>query len=150
MADRNFINNTSVNETNSFVNLLDHMNPSNEDEINVIEHSIYYDNETFRNTIAKVNGPLRVLNLNCGGLSAKLDKLKIFLATCNDINRPISVITLQETHMNSSMDSDIFILSDYTLISDPARINNFGGVAIYVHNSFSTNRLQIEDLKQNS
>ena len=41
-------------------------------------------------------------------------------------------------------------LSDYTLISDPARINSFGGLATCVHNSFSFKRISIEELNQNS
>ena len=47
------------------------------------------------------------------------------------MNRPISVITLQETHLDSSTDTILFNLSDYTLISDPARINSFGGLAVW-------------------
>ena len=66
------------------------------------------------------------------------------------MNRPISVITLQETHLDSSTDTILFNLSDYTLISDPARINSFGGLATYVHNCFSFKRISIEELNQNS
>ena len=56
------------------------------------------------------------------------------------MNRPTSVINLQD----SSTDTILFNLSDYTLISDPARINSF------VHNSFSFKRISIEELNQNS
>ena len=126
------------------------MNPSNEHELNLIEHSIYYSNETFRHEISYVNGSISVLNLNCGGLNTKFDKLKLFLASCNDMKRPISVITLQETHMDSSTDTILFNLSDYTLISDPARINSIGGLVTYVHNSFSFKIISIEELNQNS
>ena len=38
----------------------------------------------------------------------------------------------------------------YTLVYDLARINTFGGVAIYVHDSFSFNRLDTVIFKQNS
>ena len=57
---------------------------------------------------------------------------------------------MQETHLDSSTDTILFNLSDYTLISDPARINSFGGLATYVHNSFSFKRISIEELNQNS
>ena len=40
----------------SLVNLIDHINPSNEH--NLIEHCVYYDNETF--AISHVNGPMCV------------------------------------------------------------------------------------------
>ena len=43
----------------TLVNLIDHINPSNEHELNLIEHCIYYDNETF--AISHVNGPILVV-----------------------------------------------------------------------------------------
>ena len=52
--------------------------------------------------------------------------------------------------MDSSTDTILFNLSDYTLISDPACINSFGGLATYVHNSFSFKITSIEELNQNS
>ena len=52
--------------------------------------------------------------------------------------------------MTCMIDLYVFNLSDYTLISDPARINSFGGLATYVHTSFSFKRISIEELNQNS
>ena len=43
-----------------------------------------------------------------------------------------------------------FELPGYTLVYDLARINSFGGVAIYVHDSFSFARLDIDTFKQDS
>ena len=40
-------------------------------------------------------------------------------------------------------------MSAYSLVYDEARINSFGGVAIYVHDSFSLRKLNRETLKQN-
>ena len=51
MTDHSFLDNTNINESNSLVNLVD---PSNEHELNLIEHSIYYNNETFRQEISMV------------------------------------------------------------------------------------------------
>ena len=63
---------------------------------------------------------------------------------------PFSVITLQETHISADSDLNQYHIPEYTLVYDPSRINSFGGVAIYVHNSFSFNRLGNKDFKQNS
>ena len=63
---------------------------------------------------------------------------------------PFSVITLQETHISADSDVNLFNIPDYSLVYDPARINRFVCVAIYVHNSFSFNSLGNDDLKQNS
>ena len=37
MTDHSFIDNTNSNESNSLVNLVDHMNPSNEQKLNLID-----------------------------------------------------------------------------------------------------------------
>ena len=150
MINREFINNININESNSLVDLIQHMDPEFENEINVIDHSIYFNNNDFRDTIGRVNGKLTILNLNCACLNTKFDKLKLFLSMCNNHFYPISIITLQETHITSLTDISQFDLPDYTLIHDNARINSFGGVAIYLHNSFAFTRLPVDVFKQNS
>lgn len=143
MANQNFLTNRNINESNSLVDLMEHIG-SHEDGCNLIEHSLYYSDQQFCKLIQQQKGAVRILNLNCGGLRAKLDKLKIFLTICNHVCLPISVIALQETHICSNTDLTQFELHDYTLISDIARINSFGGVAFYVHNSFSFSKLSNE------
>ena len=150
MTKRSFINNTNINESNSLVDLTQQLNPNFEDEVNLIDHSLYYNDEEFMHTVEHLNGALSMLNLNCGGLAAKFDKLKLFLAKCNNTSKPINIITLQETHFSPSTDISYFEIPDYTLIQDLARINTFGGVAIYVHSSLSYTRLPIDQYKQNS
>ena len=150
MANRDFLENRNINEGNSLLDLVQNISPDSEDEVNFTGHSIYYNDQNYKECIARSNGALRILNLNCGGLNAKFDNLKIFLAECNNTMFPLHVITLQETHINSNSDIRYFDLPGYTLVYDLARINTFGGVAIYVHDSFSFNRLDTVAFKQNS
>ena len=70
--------------------------------------------------------------------------------TSNNNDSPISIITLQETHITSRTNITAFLLPDYTLVFDLARLNNFGGVALYVHNSFTFSRLPIDKYNHNS
>ena len=121
-----------------------------EEEVNFIDHSKYYNDQDYKDCLSRSKGALRILKLNCGRLNAKLDNLKIFLADCNNIPFPIHVITLQEIHINSNADIPYFELPGYTLVYDLARINSFGGVAIYGHDSFSFTRLDIDTFKQTS
>ena len=72
------------------------------------------------------------------------------MSECNNTSFPLHVITLQETHLNSISEVRYFELPGYTLVYDLARINSFGGVAIYVHDSFSFNRLDTVAFTQNS
>ena len=106
--------------------------------------------KNYKGCIARSKGALRILNLNCGGLNAKFNNLKIFLSEYNNPSFPLHVITLQETHINSISDVRYFELHGYTLVYDLARINTFGGVAIYVHDSFSFNKLDTVAFTQNS
>ena len=150
MANREFLKNRNIDERNSLPDLMQNISPDSEEEINFIDHSIYYTDQDYKECISRSKGALRMLNLNCAGLNAKFDNLKIFLAECNNNFFPLHVITLQETHINSNADVQYFELPGYTLVYDLARINSFGGVAIYVHDSFSFTRLDIDKFKQDS
>ena len=72
------------------------------------------------------------------------------MAECNNTSLPLHVITLQETHINSNADIQPFELPGYTLVYDLAKINTFGGVATYVHDSFLFKGLDTVIMKQNS
>ena len=72
-----------VNGGNSFLDFIHGLNPASENESNLIEHSCYIDQE-FKSCMTRGNDELRMLNLNVGGLNAKFDKLKRFLAECNN------------------------------------------------------------------
>ena len=100
--------------------------------------------------MSRANGELRMLNLNIGGLNSKFDKFKLFLTECNDDKFPLSIITLQETHLSPETDVNYFQLPGYTMVNDFARLNKCGGVAIYVHSSFSLKRLDTSEFMQNS
>ena len=115
-----------------------------------MEQSRYYSNNEFKTILDRTKSGIQIANLNCGGLPSKFNRFKIFLSSCNDTLSPVSVITLQETHFTHNTDLSFYELPEYTLVSDIARINSFGGVAIYVHNSFSFSRLHTENLHSNS
>ena len=136
MANRDFLENRNINDGNSLLDLVQNISPDSEDEVNFTDHSLYYNDQNYKECIARSKGALRILNLNCVGLNAKFDNLKIFLSECNNTSFPLHVITLQETHINSISDVQYIELPGYTLVYDLARINTFGGVAIYVHDFF--------------
>ena len=46
--DRNFVNNTDLNEENSLTHLIEYLDPIDEGEVNPIHHSNYYNNEEFK------------------------------------------------------------------------------------------------------
>ena len=83
-------------------------------------------------------------------MKSNFGKLETFLITSNNNESPISICTLQETHITSRTDTTAFLLPDYTLVFNLARLNNFGGVVLHVHNSFTFSRLPIDKYNQNS
>ena len=125
-----------ISEANSLPDLMQSLNPDSENEINLIEHSLYYSDQEYKSCMTRANGELRLLNLNIGGLNSEFDKLKLFLAECSNDTFPLSVIG-QETHFTSEIDVNYFQLPGYTTVNDLARLNKCGGIAIYVHSSFS-------------
>ena len=150
MIDREFLCNRNINEANSLPDLMHSLNPDSENEINLFEHSLYYNDQEFKSCMTRGNCELRMLNLNVGGLNAKFDKLKLFLAECNNDASPLSVITLQETHLTPEIDVNYFQLPGYNMVNDFARLNRCGGIAIFVHSSFSLKRLDPTQFMQNS
>ena len=52
----------------------------------------------------KTNSGIQMLNLNCGGLPSKFNRVKMFISSCNYILIPISVITIQDIHFNHNTD----------------------------------------------
>ena len=98
MANSNsFIHNTGLTEENSLVHLLDAIySPQEENGTDIIEHSKYYDDIDFNNALQSYNSKISMLILNCQSISAKFDKLKLFLDDVNNQN-PISIICIQET-----------------------------------------------------
>ena len=110
MGSRDFLRNRNINETNSLPDLVQTIDPLSDDEVNIIDHSLYYSDLEYQNFISQGNGVLRILNLHCGGLNAKFDKLKNFLSEFNNDKFPVSIITLQETHLLPNTDVIFFQL----------------------------------------
>ena len=150
MTDREFLCNRNISEANSLPDLLQSLNPDSENEINLLEHSLYYNDQEYKSCVTRANCELRMLNLNIGGLNSKFDNLRLFLAKCNNDTFPISVITLQETHFTSEIDLNYFQLPGYTILNDVFCLNKCVGIAIYVHSSFSLKRLDATQFMQNS
>ena len=78
MANRDFLANHNIDETNSLLYLVQNISPDCNEEVNYIDQSIYYNDQDYMECIARSEGALRILNLNCGGLNAKFDRLKYF------------------------------------------------------------------------
>ena len=79
MASHQFILNRNISDSNSLIDLLQKKNdPDYNEEINVIEHSLYYSDDVFKVIMESKKSPLKMINLNCCGLNANLTNLFYF------------------------------------------------------------------------
>ena len=132
------MNNTGLNINNSFTHLLQNISTDLENETDLIEYSKYYSEANFIEMYNETASEISILNLNCGSLNAKFDKLKLFLHSV-DPSSKITCITLQETWCSDSTDLSQFIIPGYTMISKAkqANISEHGGLIIYVNNDYN-------------
>ena len=116
-----FIHDTGLNEENSLMHLLEAINPNEEDEAILLEHSKYFDDLSFKNVLCKQNGKISILSLNCQSTNAKFDRLKIFIDYIND-QIPISVICIQESCGHEGIDMNSFTLPNYKMVNQNRRL----------------------------
>ena len=149
-SNRNFVNNTDLNEVNSLTHLIEYLDPIDEGEVNPIHHSNYYNNEEFIEAHKHIDVKLSILNLNCQCVNSKFDKIKLFLEGINNNSMPVSVITLQETWADNETEMNFFNLPNYTMVYDDSRLSKHGGLVTYIHNTFTFERLSDDIYNQNS
>ena len=87
-----FMNNTGLNENNCFSNLIHHISPNIETDIDITNHSTSYNDDDFRDLPKHTKSELSILNLNCLNLNTRFDLLKLFLVDVV-INSQIDCIT---------------------------------------------------------
>ena len=101
-----------------------------------IPESLYHSIEQFNNFQMINKNKFRIMSINCQSLNSKYNELKFILDHCMDIGAPVHVLVLQETHIKDKTTA-CFGIDGYNFISQPAIINQSGGLAIYLHEDFS-------------
>ena len=84
-----------------FSNLIHHISPNIENEIDIINHSTYYNDDDFKDVLKNTKSELSILNLNCLNLNTRFELRQLFLVDV-DINSQIDCITLQGTYFNEN------------------------------------------------
>ena len=67
------MNNTSLNENNCFPNLIHHISPNIENEIDITNHSTYYNDGDFKVILKNAKSELSIMNLKCLNLNTRFD-----------------------------------------------------------------------------
>ena len=113
--NRSFMNNTGLNENNCLNNLVQSLNPESEGEIDILNHTKYYNGTDFKTLLQQTNCKITILNLNCLNLKTRVDNLKIFLAEV-DIHSQITCIPLQGTCFDEHTDLNMYYIPGYSLV----------------------------------
>ena len=128
--------NSGFNSANSLTHLLD------EDPNELYNLSEYVDVKPVGTQLSQVKSKLSILSLNIQTINTKFDELKIILYDINQ-HHQISVICLQETHLDENDSMLSFEINDYQLISTGKYCSNAGGLIIYIHNDFNFKHVDI-------
>ena len=134
----------------TLTHLLESINPESEEEVNPINHSAYFSNNEFDGILRQNNSNLSILNLNYQSISAKLEKMQIFLRCINNDINPIHVITPQESLGSNAVDMKLFHIPYYTMLYNDSCLSKHGGLIKYVHDSFAVDSLDKDHYHQNS
>ena len=112
-------------------------NTDDAEELNIIKHSPYFDQENFITILKEKNENFTVLSLNIQSINAKFDQLKILLHLIQENNCHISAISLQETWLRDDSNNALISIENYNFISQGKKCFSHGGLAIYLHEKYN-------------
>ena len=134
----NILQNYGGNNVNSLNHILEF---DGDDELNLLQKSQYFDDESLLKQLAKKTNTFKILSLNCQSINAKIDQLKIKIQQYKNDNCEFSAICLQETWLDSNADTSMLQIDDYTLISQGKTCSSHGGLLIYLHKHYKYKHL---------
>ena len=112
----------------------------NEDEINCIQPSLYYEMECLPSYL-KNKGHFNILSLNIQSINAKFDALLSALEIAKQQNIFFDAICLQETWLKEDADLTLFQIPGYQCISKGKTCSQHGGLITYLHENFASTEI---------
>ena len=130
--DKSFLCFQSGVQTNSLNSILyqesDDVDGMN--QINIINHSSYYEVDTFSRLANKTKDCFTVLSTNILSVNSKFSEFELFIAELKLINFKFSIICMQECWISENDDLSQIQLEGYTCISQGKRCSSIGGLII--------------------
>ena len=125
--------------------MYDNDNNPDDNEPVLLENTLYMDHDSMASSLSNKKNTFKILSLNCQSLFAKFDQLNILINILKDKGVVFNAICLQETWINEDMDTSIFHIDGYSMISNCRRCSNHGGLAIFLDSRFNYRTLSIND-----
>jgi hypothetical protein len=136
--DVNFLNNFGGLNKNSLNCVLQaaecEQDRSENDEIEMISHSSYYEINALKETLNGKHKQFSVFSSNIDSIFKKFNSLYSYL---NNYDSQFSAICLQECHLAENSDLSMYQLKNYNCISLSKKCSSKGGLMIYLHEKFS-------------
>ena len=135
-GDNTHIRGLECNQTNSLNYVLNNDVGNGEGSIEIIKHSLYFDNEEFIQFSVDKRNQFTMFSLNIQSINAKFAQLQIFLKKLYDKSCHFDVLCLQETWLNEKSCFSLFDIEDYNFIPQSSLCSAHGGLAFYLHKKY--------------
>ena len=135
-------------DKNMLKNLLDAYEHDT-NELDLIQNSFYYSINCLPKTIRTDAGNFTVLCLTTDGLLSKIEELRVLIAIFGYQGIYIDVICIQESHLDSSYDSEsaLIQITGYQCIPQGKYCGNKGGLVTYVRDHHESDKLQLTTVR---
>lgn len=106
----------------------------------MFSNSYYYDFDEMVSFLQSAKNQFTIFSFNAQSLNAKFNELVILISRLADINLRFSMICVQESWINSTMDTSLLELEEdfgYKLITAPCRLTSHCGLVVYLDTMFN-------------
>ena len=138
-SDHVILSNLGEVESHNLISILDI--EDNEPQ-SIVQHSSYYDLDSFKKLITNHNNIFSVLSLNIQSINAKFSELETFVEELHNSQFKFNVICLQECWIRDQSDTCTFQIPGYDCVAQGKSSSERGGLITYVDNLFQYEVIQ--------
>ena len=132
LSDHAILSNLGGFELNNLISILD----IEDNEPQIIQHSSYYDIDSFKKLISNRNNIFSVLSLNIQSINAEFSELETFVDELHNVQFKFNVICLQECWIRDQTDTCTFQIPGYDCVAQGKSSSERGGLITYVDSVF--------------
>ena len=123
-------------DNNSLNNILQGDDKTDDIQIEIIEHSAYYNVDMLYPTLNEKKNCFNILSTNIESINAKFNELELFVYELQENGLAFSAICIQESWLDDNCDLSQYQLDGYECISQGKSCSSKGGLIIYLRNNF--------------
>ena len=135
-ADKSFSRFQGGFSSNSLCDILQ-LNEANENDIQPIIHSPYYDMDTLKLLTEQNNGCFSILSSNVESINAKMNEIEAFVEELSQMHFKFSLMCFQECWLSDNDDKSHLQIDGYDCITQGKTCGNKGGLVMYINNCFN-------------